>query len=366
MIRKGEGARRRCRLLGHAGAMLLAALLATPAAALQEDSLRDDAPARYTVVKGDTLWDISGRFLNAPWQWPELWEVNDQIRNPHLIYPGDTVYLYYRDGQPRLGLERGQGEVVRLSPQVRRVPHREAIAPLPRETVQNFLEANRIVEPGEVEGVPYVVAGDDQRIISGAGDRIYVRGELPPGQRFGLYRLGQRYMNPASGEFLGLELETLGEAHFLRQESDITLLEVTSARQEIRGGDLVLPLESLPVTPTFQPRAPAQEVTGQILSVPGGVRFIGRLDVVALGLGQREGIEPGHVLSVQQLGEQVVDPTSGELLRLPGEQAGLVMVFRTYERVSYALVMRATRSLAVGDRVHTPEAGTLLAGAAGQ
>lgn len=262
---------------------------------------------------------------------------------------------------PAAAQPSGQGDVVHPSPQVRRVPPREAISPLPLDTVQNFLDANRIVEPSAIEAAPYVIAGDDQRILSGAGDRIYVRGELPPGERFGLYRPGQRYADPETGEFLGLELVTLGEARLVRREGDIALLEIVSSRQEIRSSDLVLPLEALPVTAAFLPRAPASELEGRILSVPGGVRFIGRLDVVALNLGRRDGLEPGHVLAVEQLGEQIVDPLTDELLRLPGEDAGLLMVFRVYDRLSYALVMHATRSLTVGDRVHAPQGSALLA-----
>lgn len=339
--------------------------LSSPLATAQSDVLSDDAPSRYTVAEGDTLWDIAGRFLSAPWQWPEVWQVNPQISDPNRIYPGDSVYLYYHNGQPRLGLERGQGDVVHLSPQVRRIPPREAIPALPLDTVQNFLDANRIVEPGTIEAAAYVVAGDDRRIISGAGDRIYVRGELPVGERFGLYRPGQRYVDPETGEFLGQELVTLGEARLLRREGGLALLEIVSSRQEIRAADLVLPLESLPVTATFQPRAPATAVEGQILSVPGAVRYGGRLDVVALDLGRRDGLAPGHVLVVEQLGERVIDPVTQESLRLPGEKAGLLMVFRVYDRVSYALVMHATRNLAVGDQVHTPRSDALLAGGGG-
>lgn len=359
MRKRLDGEVRRPHLIGWLGGMLAGALLMMPAAALATE-LRQDAPARYTVVKGDTLWDISGRFLQSPWQWPEVWDVNPQIRNPHLIYPGDSIYLHYENGQPRLGLERGQGGVVRLSPEVRRIPHREAIPPLPLNTVENFLEGNRIVDPSIIEGVPYVVAGDDRRIISGAGDRLYVRGDLPSMQRFGLYRPGQRYQDPDTGEFLGLELQTLGEARFVRQQGDIAMLEVVSSRQEIRDADLVLPLESLSVTPEFQPRAPVRPSEGRILSVPGGVQFIGRLDVVALDLGERDGLEPGHVLAVEQQGELVTDPVTQEQIRLPGEDAGWLMVFRVYDRVSYALVMHASRSLAVGDRVHSPRAEELL------
>ncbi|MGC3873763.1 LysM peptidoglycan-binding domain-containing protein [Halomonas sp. GXIMD04776] len=346
---------RRCLMGWSLGAIW--AVLSTATVAFDED-LQDDAPERYEVVKGDTLWDISGRFLKHPWQWPELWQVNTQIADPHLIYPGDIVYLYYRNGRPYLGLERDQDNVARLSPRVRR-SSREAIAPLPWDIVHSFLEGNRVVSPGEIDNVPYVVAGDDRRILSGAGDRLYVRGELPVGRFYGLYRPGQRYVDPDTGEFLGLEMETLGETRFLRQENGITLLEVIASRQEIRPGDKVLPLETLSVTAEFQPSAAPPMSEGHILAVPGGVRFIGRLDVVALDLGRRDGLEPGHILAVEQLGEKVTDPVTGQTLRLPGEDAGLLMVFHTYKRLSYALVMQASRSLAVGDRVHAPDDGAL-------
>ncbi|XKE45989.1 LysM peptidoglycan-binding domain-containing protein [Halomonas organivorans] len=319
-----------------------------------EDGLQDDAPDRYTVVKGDTLWDISGRFLQHPWQWPEVWRVNPQINNPHLIYPGDVVYLYDCDGRPCLGLERGQG-IVRLSPEIRTIPHREAIEPIPLESVRHFLREHRVIaDPDALDELAYVVAGNDGRLISGAGDRFYARGAVAGGGRFGIYRVGERYHDASSGELLGLELESVGEARRLRQEDDIVVMEATRTRQEIRSDDIILPLEDRALVTEFQPRAPEQEVDGRILAVPGGVRFIGRLQVVALDRGTRDGLAPGHVLAVEQRGELIQDPRTGEPLRLPGEDAGLVMVFRPYEKMSYGLVMRATRTLAVGDRLHNP------------
>ncbi|UYG07327.1 LysM peptidoglycan-binding domain-containing protein [Halomonas sp. M4R1S46] len=327
-----------------------------------EDGLRDSAPDRYTVVRGDTLWDISGRFLQHPWQWPEVWQVNPQIENPHLIYPGDTVYLYDCGGRPCLGLERGQG-VVRLSPEVRTVPHREAIAPLPLESVRHFLREHRVVtDPEQLDELAYVVAGDDGRLVSGAGDQFYARGRVDGGGRFGIYRVGEHYRDQTSGELLGLELESVGEARRLRQEDEIAVMEATSSREEIRSNDIILPLEDRALTTGFLPRAPEQPIDGRILAVPGGVRFIGRLQVVALDRGTRDGLAAGHVLAVEQRGELVDDPRTGEALRMPGEDAGLVMVFRPYEKMSYGLVMRATRTLAVGDRLHNPRAslGTAL------
>ncbi|PMR71276.1 LysM peptidoglycan-binding domain-containing protein [Halomonas heilongjiangensis] len=319
-----------------------------------EESLQRDAPERYTVVRGDTLWGISGRFLRHPWQWPEVWQVNPQIRNPHLIYPGDVVYLYDCNGRPCLGLERGQGEV-RLSPGVRTTPHREAIEPIPLEAIQHFLREHRVIDdPDDLDELAYVVGADDHRLVSGAGDRLYARGHLEGNARVGLYRVGERYQDATSGELLGLELEHVGQARRERSEDDIVVLEVTSSRQEVRNDDIVLPLESRELITQFYPRPPDGEVDGRILAVPGGVRFIGRLQVVALDRGRRDGLEPGHVLMVEQQGELVSDPRTNEALRLPGEEAGLVMVFRPYEKMSYGLVMQATRTLSVGDRVHNP------------
>ncbi|QOR40132.1 LysM peptidoglycan-binding domain-containing protein [Billgrantia diversa] len=342
-------------------ALLLTATLAQAQGLSWEQGLRSDAPDRYTVVRGDTLWHISGRFLRHPWQWPEVWQVNPQIRNPHLIYPGDVVYLYDCNGRPCLGLERGQGQV-RLSPEVRRIPVREAIEPIPLDTVRHFLRDHRVIDdPESLDELAYVVAGNDRRIISGAGDRIYARGELENGQRYGIYRVGERYSDAATGETLGLELISIGRARAGRSEDGIALMEVLSASQEVRNEDIVLPLEERELISEFEPRAPESDVDGTILAVPGGVRFIGRLQVVALDRGRQDGLETGHVLQVEQQGERVVDPRTGESLRLPGTDAGLVMVFRPYERMSYGLVMQATRSLEVGDRLHNPRRGVGVA-----
>ncbi|MGR4066774.1 LysM peptidoglycan-binding domain-containing protein [Halomonas sp. LR3S48] len=349
------------RAWGAGLALLLTATLAQAQGLDWEQGLRSDAPDRYTVVRGDTLWHISGRFLRHPWQWPEVWQVNPQIRNPHLIYPGDVVYLYDCNGRPCLGLERGQGEV-RLSPEVRRIPAREAIEPIPLDTVRHFLRDHRVIDdPETLDELAYVVAGNDRRIISGAGDRIYARGELQSGQRYGIYRVGDRYSDAATGETLGLELVSIGRARAERGEDGIAIMEVLSANQEVRNDDIVLPLEDRELDSEFVPRAPGHDVDGTILAVPGGVRFIGRLQVVALDRGRRDGLETGHVLEVEQQGERVVDPRTGESLRLPGTDAGLIMVFRPYERMSYGLVMQATRSLEVGDRIHNPRRGVGVA-----
>ena len=333
--------------------VLLMWVLSVSQPALAVEGLRNDAPQRYEVVPGDTLWDISARYLRSPWQWPSLWQANPQVRNPHLIYPGDVLVLGTCQGQPCLSVERGQG-VVKLSPQMRTVPKREAITPIPMEVVRAFLREHRVVEPGESpQELAYVVGGDNQRLISGAGDTLYVRGSVPARTRLDGRCPGEPYVS-ANGALLGDELINIGEARYLGSEGDIARIEVLSAYQEVRNNDILLPLEDRELSDAFAPRAPLNNVSGQIVAVPGGVRFIGRLQVVALDLGTQDGLQPGHVLRVDQQGELVTDPRTQELLRLPNTEAGLVMVFRPYNHMSYALVMQASRVLAVGDSVRAP------------
>ena len=229
------------------------------------------------------------------------------------------------------------------------------LEPLPLAPLQAFVHDHRIVDdPDSLAGLAYVVAGDDRRIISGAGDRVYARGELQYGERYGLYRVGERYVDAGSDEVLGLELIAIGQARVEQSEGDIAALRVLSATQEVRNEDIVLPLEARESLDELVTRMPPPQISGTLLGVPDGVRFIGSLQVVALDRGRRDGLEMGHVLEVAQQGEQVVDPRSGEWLELPGNAAGLVLVVKTYPKMSYGLVMHATRSLAVGDAVQAP------------
>lgn len=336
-------------------AVLILSLFAPGMAHAQQQMLRDDAPKRYTVVRGDTLWDISGHFLNHPWQWPQVWQINPQIDNPHLIYPGDVIVIRDCNGKPCLGIERGQN-VVKLSPEMRRIPRRQAIAPLPLDVVEHFLTRHRIADASvNLSEQPYVVASGDKRLISGAGDNVYVRGDLTGDIRYGIYRPGEVYRD-TQGAILGRELISIGEGRLAGADRELNRFAVTASRQEVRDGDLIMPLERLELVGEFQPRPPEHAVEARILSVPGGVRFIGRLHVVAMDVGTRDGVAPGSVLAVEQQGELVSDPRTEEMVRLPGVDAGQVMVFRSYDRVSYGLVMRATQTLEIGDRVHTPDA----------
>jgi len=335
-------------------ALLLVAVGGIANAAVQ---LKDGHPEQYTVVKGDTLWDISGRFLSEPWKWPELWHANPQIENPHLIYPGDSLSLVYVDGQPRLMLNRGASRgTIKLSPTVRTTPIAEAISTIPLEAINSFLLNNRIVDSAEeFQAAPYIVAGNAERVISGSGDRIYGRGEFKDGINiYGIFRQGKTYKDPETGEVLGINADDVGSAEIVDTEGDIATMLLTRVTQEARIGDRLFPSEERAVNSTFMPSEPEGDINGVILDVPRGVTQIGQLDVVTLNKGERDGLKVGNVLAVYKTGETVRDRVTGENVKIPDERSGLLMVFRTYDKLSYGLVLQATRSLSVMDKVRNP------------
>lgn len=325
--------------------------------------LRADHPEVYTVVKGDTLWDISGRFLERPWLWPEIWRVNPQIENPHLIYPGDRIALVWVDGQPQLHLERGDaGRTYRmtpsdsdsLSPRVRATPLESAIPAIRLDAIQGFLVQNRVVGPEELEQAPYVVQGESERLVLGAGDRLYVRGSLPDSESFNIVRRGPLYVDPETKEILGREATYIGIGQARAQNDDIATMFVSSSREEVQIGDRILPTEERRVESTFFPSAPHDEIRGQLISVFGGVSQVGPYDVVVINRGEREAIEVGNVLAIYKRGALARDRVANETIRLPSERAGLLMVFRTFEKLSYALVLETERPLAIYDEVRNP------------
>ena len=332
-------------------------LMAAGGLAQAEVQLKDGHPQNYTVVRGDTLWDISGKFLKQPWKWREIWQVNPQVQNPNLIYPGDVLSLTYVDGQPRIMVNRGESRgTIKLSPKVRSTPMAEAIPTIPLEKINSFLLSNRIVDrEAELTQAPYIVAGNAERVVSGAGDRIYARGQFRDGQPvYGLFRQGKAYTDPQSGELLGINADYIGSGEVVAEEGDIATLNLTRTTQEVRIGDHLLPTEERAINSTFQPSEPAGKVDGLILDVPRGVSQIGQLDVVTLNKGRRDGLSEGNVLAIYKTGETVRDRITGESVKVPDERAGLLMVFRTYDRLSYGLVLNASRSLAVLDKVRNP------------
>lgn len=318
--------------------------------------MKDGHPDSYVVKKGDTLWDISGMFLANPWEWPEIWQVNPQIENPHKIYPGDTLSLVYVDGQPTLRLNRGMAaNTVKLSPTVGVTELEPAIPAIPLEEIHAFMRDSRFVQPEEMEGAPYVMAGTKRHIIAGAGDEIFGRGDFSDGNKiYGIFREGQVFTDPETEEFLGIQATAVGESRLISVSNDVARLLVSRTHSEIKQGDTLLPTIDEPVRAFFQPSKPKKFVAGEIMAVEGGVSQIGPMSVVIINLGKREGIEPGNVLRIYRNGENVYDPVAKELVQLPNDKAGLLMFFKVHEKLGYALVLTVDQDVSIGAAVFRP------------
>ena len=342
-------------------------------------------PDQYTVTKGDTLWDISGKFLTQPWQWPELWSHNAQIKNPHLIYPGDTLYFSTVDGKPQLSLSRSEPTHTRINPNapcvlkqedykngrkdfalsedgkvlpcIRETDLKQAIRLIPTETIASYLSSPKVIDKDELGNAPYVVDFAGEHLLVGTGDRVYVRSITDPkNQGYTIYRPGSAYISPENGEILGYEAQYIADAS-LQQPGDPATLTISKSNREIRIGDRLMSNAEQDITLNYFPRPPEQSVNGSIISVLGGVSQIGRYNVVVIDKGTADGLLAGHELEIYKHGKTITDaysPIKNDRVTLPDEVAGTLMVFRPFERVSYALVMKATQALHVLDKVKTP------------
>jgi hypothetical protein len=334
-------------------------LVATVATGQPSDSnddlplLNPDVPEQYQVVPGDTLWDISALFLRDPWMWPEIWHANQQIANPHLIYPGDIISLVYMDGRPQLMLSRNREE--KLSPHIRVEAHQSPIPALPLEAIDNFLSKTRVVSDNQLNLAPYVLGGYERRLLVGVGDDFYARGDFSDQSlNYGVYRRGTPYLDPVSGELLGIRAQSVGRAQVKTVKRDIATLGTTYAEGEIRAKDRLLAHRGKLLPSVFHPRAPNTKVEAVVISVEGGVRNAGALDVVAVNRGDRDGLQAGDTLALYKAGELVKDQVAKNHIRLPDEQIGLLMVFRTYQKMSFGLVLVADRQLDLGDLARNP------------
>ncbi len=330
----------------------------------EEIPLADNPPERYTVVKGDTLWNIAARFLKNPWQWPKIWHANPQIKDPHWIYPGDVIVLEWVDGQPQLTLQRGnvknvQGDTEKLQPQIRETPIEQAIPTIPYEAIRQFLTSPRVVSKEEIKHAPYIVSLTDNRIIGGTGDTIYVRGigNSENTQGFTVFRQGKAFRDHTTKEILGYEAMYVADTH-MQKGGDPATLTVTRSNREILVGDRLLPIQEEQVALNYQPHPPSKKIDGRIINVLDGVSQIGQYNIVVIDRGSRDGLEKGHVLTILRKGGKIrdtVDKRAAEIINLPNEKAGLLLVFRPFEKVSYGIVMEATRAIHIDDIVTNPE-----------
>jgi nucleoid-associated protein YgaU len=335
-----------------------------------ELTINDNVPDRYVVVKGDTLWDIADMFLQDPWKWQEIWYNNPQVANPHLIYPGDIIALILVDGEQRLTVvNRGdsantlkirtdqvdENGVVKLRPAARVTPIFGAIPAIQREHVEGFLSGNRILPTEELRSAPYIVSGTEGRLLLGSGDRVYARGEftsqLPVYQ---IYRIGKKYHDPFTKERLGYEAIELGSARIQDLAGEIATFDIERSAQQIAIEDRILPSDEALLDAIFYPSEPPEGVEGVIIDVARGVKFVGQFDVVLLNVGDREGVEAGNIFRVNKRGDKVRDPVNNQRLQLPDEEGGLLMVFRTFEKMSYGLILTAKVPMRIGDAIVNP------------
>ena len=314
--------------------------------------LRDDAPLRYVVKKGDTLWGIATRYLADAWQWPELWYVNGQLKNPHRIYPGDVLELYNVKGRTMLARSE---DLERLSPQIRDSLLGDNLPAIPIDAIRGFLNGPRAVDLATLEAAPYLLAFAGENLLGAEGMEIYIK-QIANGQGplFATVRKGVAYKDPDTGELLGYEAIPSGEAE-VRSYGALASGVMTKSTREVLVGDRLLPLEADNFYANFYPHAPANNIDGKIISVYDGVSQIGQYQIVAMNRGAKHGLEPGHVLSILQASRKVKDPVTGQAEYLPKQLAGVLMVFKVMPGISYGLVMSATRAVHVLDHVEKPD-----------
>ena len=323
--------------------------------------LNPSHPSQYIVVKGDTLWDISARFLKNPWEWPKVWHHNAQIKNPHLIYPGDIISLCFIDGAPMLcvdSFDTLDNDQRMIFPHMRAEGTDDPIAMIPLEDIRPYLNSPKVVNDNELESAPYIVDFSGEHIVAGAGNEIFVRSILKPEYlAYTTYRPGMTYKDPETNEILGYEALYIADNVILNL-GDPATLRITNTKREVRRGDRLMPTSEDNVVMNFFPTPPEELIQGSIISVLNGVQEIGQYDIIVISKGEINGLKVGHILSIMQNGKLISDPfhkNKNELVKLPDQEAGVALVFRTFERVSYALVMHATRNIRVLDRVQTPE-----------
>lgn len=329
-------------------------------------ALSPDYPDRYVVVKGDTLWDISSRFLRDPWKWPDVWELNPQIANPNLIYPGDVISLVFRNGKPVLQVERGpaappavEPDVVKLSPQVRVTTLERPIPTLPTDAIEQFLLKAQVISPEESKNSGYIVSMEEDRLIGGTGNKIYARHlEQHPGGRFEVVRVGKVYRNPGASkdDILGYEALHIADAR-VDAYGDPSTLTLLKASREALIGDRILPAQDeATINYNFLPRAPDRQIQGKIIALFDAVSRVGQYQVVVLNQGLNDGLQPGHVLAVYRAGDTIRDTVSdkGTKITLPDTRSGVLMVFRVFDKVSYGLIMTAHRDIHLYDMVRNP------------
>ena len=340
----------------------------------EEVTLINNHPDRHVVVKGDTLWGISAKFLKDPWQWPKVWRLNRaQIKNPHLIYPGDVVVLDTSSGMPQLSLLH---ESITLQPGAVIEPlEKSAISTISLNVIAPFLSQPLVIEKDQLSSSPRIIAGQDNRVVLSPGTRIYINKITEgDGLNWFVYRPNGNLVDPDTNEILGVEAQYLGDAKITKYGEPASA-DITKAKEEIFTKDKLVPTDDKIIT-NFVPHAPDTAISGRIINIYGGVAEAGPESIVSISRGAKDGLEIGHVLAISRYGKVIKDPESTKgtepvvnygdkaatsklvlepgMIKLPDERIGLLMVFRVFDRVSYALIMQASQPINKLDSVQTP------------
>jgi nucleoid-associated protein YgaU len=358
--------------LRAAATAAFAFLAAIPAQAATNCAFRPNAPDQHVVVKRDTLWDISGAFLEHPWCWPQVWGMNrDDIRNPHWIYPGQVVYFDRAHGRltldkPGTTPDASAPPVVRLSPQLRTedLGGNNAVPAIPPGVIEPFLTQPLVVEQQALAGAARIVAAQEDRLYLGEGDRIYVRGALDGATTFQVFRPGKELVDPDTSKVTAYEAAYVGTARLVKEAgpgTDVHTFVVTQSVKEMGVGDRLLPTPPTPLR-NYVPHAPARPVAARVMAMASESNYAAQNQVVTVNRGTLDGLDVGAVLQLYHLGQTVADPESKGFLgfgkaklRLPDEQYGELFIFRVFGHVAYGLVMQVTAPVQIGDVAKSPE-----------
>jgi hypothetical protein len=340
-------------------------------------AVRADAPDTYIVKKGDTLWDISGKYLKDAWRWKEIWAVNPQVRNPHWIYPGDRLIICSIKGHTVVGVDEGDGcagierrmsssvsrfdsNVVRLSPKIHVEPLNAAIPAIALKDIKSWLVDGNVVSEETLNKSPYVLATNERHVVAAAGESVYVRGgRLVVGDSYGVYRQGAPFIDPETHEILGTEARLVARGTATALNNDVSTLELTeTVQQEVRAGDKVMAEEAVQDPGIFYPTNAENVAPGRLIRVMDGLGQAAINSTIAVNRGEREGVHPGQVFAIYRRGALVVDSHDGKQVRLPSERSGLAMVFRSFEKISYAIVLEGHGSIKVDDELRPPAGAT--------
>jgi hypothetical protein len=333
---------------------LILAVTAACAFAAEPLKLVDNPPDRHIVVPGDTLWGISGKFLKQPWRWPEVWRMNQaEIKNPHLIYPGDIVLLDHFGGSPRLKIAKPMNN--KLQPKIYSEAVQQAIPSIPPNIIEPYISQPLIIEPGEHDGLARIVATQEDRLMLGSGDTAFVSG-IPDAsiEKWNVFRRGKPLKDPETGEIIAHEAFFLGNMRLV-QPGEPAVLRVTLAKEEMGRGDRLLPAPP-PEIISYAPHRPEQQIAAKVMSIYGGVNEGGPGYVVSLNRGKNEGLEIGHVLALYRDRVATGMDEDGRRVQtaLPEERYALAFVFRVFNRVAYALVVESSKSVIIGDSARNP------------